>query len=48
MPSTTSLGIVVGEYLNSDNQFKIVKSKICGGLSSLKKLNNIFPQSKHS
>ena len=34
------------EYLNCDEQFKIVKSKICAGLSSLKKLKNILPQSK--
>ena len=34
------------EYLNWDEQFKSVKSKICGGLTSLKKLQNILPQSK--
>ena len=41
-----SLGVVVDEYLNWDDQFKSVKSKICGGLASLKKLKNILPQSK--
>ena len=34
------------EYLNWDEQFKSVKSKICGGLASLQKLKNILPQSK--
>ena len=34
------------EYLNWDEQFKSIKSKICGGLASLKKLKNILPQSK--
>ena len=28
----------MNEYLNWDEQFKSVKSKICGGLASLKKL----------
>ena len=37
---------MVDEYLNWDDQFKIVKSKICAGLASLKKLKNILPQSK--
>ena len=41
-----SLGVIVDDYLNWDDQFKIVKSKICGGLASLKKLRNILPQSK--
>ena len=36
---------MVDEYLNWDGQFKSVKSKICGGLASLKKLKNILPQS---
>ena len=44
--NTKSLGVMVDEYLNWDEQFKSVKSKICGGLASLKKLKNIFPQSK--
>ena len=34
------------EYLNLDEQLKSVKSKICGGLASLKKMKNILPQSK--
>ena len=43
---TKSQGVMVDEYLNWDEQFKSVKSKICGGLASLKKLKNILPQSK--
>ena len=37
---------LVDDYLNWDDQFKIVKSKICGGLASLKKPKNILRQSK--
>ena len=37
---------MVDDNLNWDDQFKIVKRKIYGGLASLKKLKNIFPQSK--
>ena len=46
VPSTKSLGVMVDEYLNWDDQFKIVKSKFCARLASLKKLKNILPQSK--
>ena len=44
--NTKSLGVMVDEYLNWDEQFKSVKSKICGGLASLRKLKNILSQSK--
>ena len=44
--NTKSLGVMFDEYLNRDEQFKSVKSKICGGLVSLKKLKDILPQSK--
>ena len=44
--NTKSLGVLVDEYLNWDEQSKSVKSKICGRLASLKTLKNIFPQSK--
>ena len=44
--STKSLGVMVDECLKGDDQYKIFKSKICGGLASLKKLKNILPQSK--
>ena len=44
--NTKSLGVTVDEYLNWDEQFKSGKSKIGGGLASLKKLKNILPPSK--
>ena len=44
--STKSPGVMVDDYLNWYDQFKIVKSKISGELASLKKLKNILPQSK--
>ena len=37
---------MVDDYLNWDDQFEIIKSKICRGLASVKKLKNILPQSK--
>ena len=43
---TKSLGVMVDEYLNLDKQFKSVKSKIFGEITSLKKLKNVLPQSK--
>ena len=43
---TKSLGVTVDENLKWDEQYKIVKGKICGGLASLKKLKNIIPQTK--
>ena len=39
---------MVDEHLDWDDQFKSVKSRIFGGLASLKKLKNILPQSKLS
>ena len=44
--NTKSLRVMVDEYLNWDEQFKSVKSKIYGGLASLRNLKNILPQSK--
>ena len=44
--NTKSLGVMVDAYLNWEEQFKSVKSKIRGGLASLKKLKNILPHSK--
>ena len=41
-----SLGVIIDESLTWDEQFKAVKSKVCGGLSALKKLKNIIPQSQ--
>ena len=41
---TKSLGVIVDEGLNWEQHFKIVKGKVRGGLSSLKKLKNLVPQ----
>ena len=38
--------IVVDENLSWDEQYNTLKGKIYGGLSSLKKLKNIIPQTK--
>ena len=43
---TKSLDIVVDENLSWDEQYNTLKGKIYGGLSSLKKLKNIIPQTK--
>ena len=43
---TKSLGVIVDEKLNWDEQFKRTKGKLSGGLSTLKKLTNIVPQSQ--
>ena len=45
---TKSLGVIVYEGLNWEEQFKTVKGKVHGGLTSLKKLKNILPQSQLS
>ena len=41
-----SLGVTIDENLTWDEQFDVVKSKVCGGLYALKKLKNIVPQSQ--
>lgn len=41
-----SLGLIIDEKLSWNDHFKLLKGKITAGLSSLKKLNNILPQSK--
>ena len=41
---TISLGVIVDEGLNWEQHFKVVKGKVRGGLSSLKKLKNLVPQ----
>ena len=41
--NTRSLGVMVDESLNWDEQFKNVKSKICGGLLSLKEAEQHSP-----
>ena len=43
---TKSLGVVVDESLSWHEQYKIVKGKIYGGLSSLKKLKNMISKTK--
>ena len=43
MEKITYLGINVDESLNWDEQYKTVKNKLKGGLSSLRKLKDILP-----
>ena len=43
---TKSLGVMVDEGLNWDDQFRKVKGKISGGLKSMKKLKNLISQSQ--
>ena len=43
---TKSLGIMIDEGLNWEEQFKTIKGKVRGGLASLKKLKDILPQSQ--
>ena len=43
---TKSLGVMVDEGLNWEDQFNKVKGKINGGLQSLKKLTNLTSQSQ--
>ena len=43
---TKSLGVMVDEGLNWDDQFNKVRGKINGGLKSLKNLKNLIPQSQ--
>ena len=46
VPKSKSLGVIIDESLTWDEQFKAVKSKVCGGLLALKKLKNIIPHSQ--
>ena len=46
VPKSKSLGIIIDESLTWDEQFKAVKSRVCGGLFALKKLKSIIPQSQ--
>ena len=43
---TKYLGIHIDESLNWKDQYKTIKNKLKGGLSSLRKLKNILPQRK--
>ena len=45
---TNSLGIIIDQGLNWEEQFKAIKAKVRGGLASLKTLKNIVPQSQLS
>ena len=41
-----SIGLVIDEELNWNDDFNFLKGKVAAGLPSLKQLKNIFPQSK--
>ena len=41
-----SLGVIIDEKLNWDEQFRRTKSKMSGGLAALKKMKNIISQSQ--
>ena len=43
---TKSLGVIVDENLSWKEHFRFLKGKVTSGLSALKKLKNILPQSK--
>ena len=43
---TKYLGLTVDDSLNWNEQYKSVKGKVVGGLASLRKLQNILPQSQ--
>ena len=41
-----SLGVVIDERLNWEEQFRCAKGKIIGGLAAPKRLTNVIPQSQ--
>ena len=43
---TKSLGVIIDEGLKWKDQCKLLTRKLAGGLSSLKKLEDVLPQSK--
>ena len=45
---TKSLGVIIDQGLNWEDQFKAIKAKVRGGLASLKTLKNIVSQSQLS
>ena len=45
---TKSFGVIVDAGLNWEEQFKTVRRKVHGGVTSLKKLKNILPRSQLS
>ena len=46
MEKTKSLGVIIDEGLKWKDQYKSLTGKLAGGLSSLKKLKDVLPQSK--
>ena len=48
MKKTKSLGIIIDQGLNWEEQFKAIKAKVRGDLASLKTHKNIFSQSQLS
>ena len=46
VPTTKSLGVIIDEGLKWKDQYKSLIGKLAGGLSSLKKLKDVLPQSK--
>ena len=46
MEKTKSLGVIIDEGLKWKDQYKSLIGKLAGGLSSLKKLKDVLPQSK--
>ena len=43
---TKYLGLTIDESLSWNQQYKIAKGKLKGGLDSIRKLRKVFPQSK--
>ena len=41
-----SLGVIIDEKLNWEEQFRRTKGKISGGFAALKRLKNVIPQSQ--
>ena len=48
MNKAKSLGVIIDQGLNWEDQFKAIKAKVRGGLASLKTLKNIVSQSQLS
>ena len=48
MDKAKSLGVIIDEKLNWEEQFRQTKGKMSGGLAALKRLKNVIPQSQIS
>ena len=46
MEKAKSLGVIIDEKLNFEEQFRRTKRKISGGLAALKRVKNAIPQSQ--